>query len=651
MLKISKKLKREIFDVVLSQPDAFAESRGEENIIKFLRQIWDLDSMPSEDNRFDNALEDTVQHFIGNADWNYEYLFLERFKLFEDEDTFERFIEALLSPEIRLNENDITNYYFLLSPYLEKEGFTLTISQYNEENFPVYKIVTTEAQGNLPVDLVENTIPFFVLKNVTGWTHKIESHQPPKEFPSFVLAFNHGWNDFGYRTDYDLFFYNENSEGTYVGSTKIMKIDDQAQESPLDSNFSQLGINFCSLGQTIEYYSNLKELFERKFISILYALKDAAFFPEISDRFENKTIFNKSLIRYDNAERLLREAKYLVYDYDLSNLYSFSYNFKPRFSDTAIEVNFDFSNDSDSPDRIYGIIGKNATGKTQFITSLPIDIAKNNNELFTPKTPLFSRVIAVSYSIFDSFELPKSTASFNYIYCGLKDRAGDFISEKGLVLRFHHTWKRIKELGRMIDWREILLNFIEEELLNTFIVNEEGRETLTVNIVEFSKVRTFMSSGQNILLYVISEIIANIRYDSLILYDEPETHLHPNAISQLINAIYELANKFESYCILTTHSPLIVRELLSKNVLVIEREGNVASIRKIGIESFGENLTVITDEIFGNRSIEKQHEIIIQELANEGKSYDDIVSMLESDGLSLSLNALMLIKRLTNEKP
>lgn len=650
MLKISKKLKTEIFNEVLSQPNPFGETE-EEGTLPFLKKIWDLEAMPSEDERFKNALGDTIQHTLANTDWDYEFLFIERLKLLEDNEHFELFIEALLSPDIRSDEDDITNYYFLLNPYLEKEGFALTISEFNKENFPIYKVITLEEEGKLPIDLVENTIPFIVIKNVVGYSQKVESHKPPEIFPSFVLVFNHSWNDFGYITEYDLFYYNENSEVTYIGSTKIMKIDDEADDSSLADNFTELDINFCSVGQTIEYYSNLKQLFDRKFISVLYALKDAAFFPEINDKFENKTIFSKSLIRFDEAERLLREAKYLVYGYDLANLYSFTYDFKPKFSDTTVKVDFNFNNNTDSPDRIYGLIGKNATGKTQLITSLPIDIAKNNTKLFTPKTPLFSKVIAVSYSVFDSFEQPKSTVSFNYKYCGLKDSNGELFSDTGLVLRFHHTWKKIKELGRMIDWREILLNFIEEDLLNTFIVNEEDKETLTVNIEEFSKVRKSMSSGQNILLYVISEIIANIRYDSLILYDEPETHLHPNAISQLVNAIYELINKFESYCILATHSPLIIRELLSKNVLVIEREGNVASIRKIGIESFGENLTILTDEVFGNRSIPKQHKLIIEKLVVEGKSYDEIVSLLESDGLPLSLNALMTIKSLTNEKP
>lgn len=646
--KLSIKLKEDIFREVISQPNPFAESQ-EVGISKFLTMIWDLDSLPSTDDRFDTAREDLIHHTVGNNDWDYEFLFLERFKLFEAEEKFELFLEALMSPDIRTSEDDITKFYFLLNPYLKKEGVELAVTEFNSNNLPVYKLIKVGDRGDAPVDVADNNIPFVVVKNPNGNSAKLGSHTPPSEVPSFVLAFNEGWNDFQVKTYYDLFYYDENAEGAHIGGVKIMKLNHDNKESSLEDRFTHLSEDFCSVGQSIDYYSDLKKLFERNFTSVLFALKDAAFFPEINDKFENNSFFKGSLIRFDSAERLLREAKYLVYGYDLSNLYSFGYDFKPKFADSPLRVTFNFDNNSESPDRIYALIGKNATGKTQLITSLPIDIAKGKNEVFTPRTPLFSKVVAVSYSVFDSFEVPASSSSFNYKYCGLKDSDGQLVSDHALKLRFHITWKRIKYLGRMNDWKDILQNFIDSELLDSFIVPDDVVENaLTVNIEEFGKVRRTMSSGQNILLYVISEIVANIRYDSLILFDEPETHLHPNAVSQLVNAISDLVNKFESYCIMATHSPLIIRELLSKNVLVIEREGNVASIRKIGIESFGENLTLLTDEVFGNRAIPKQHKIVIKKLVNDGKTYEEIVSLLESDSLPLSLNALMAIRSLTN---
>jgi hypothetical protein len=96
-----------------------------------------------------------------------------------------------------------------------------------------------------------------------------------------------------------------------------------------------------------------------------------------------------------------------------------------------------------------------------------------------------------------------------------------------------------------------------------------------------------------------------------------------------------------------THSPLIIQELLSKNVYVIERNGNVPDIRKIGIESFGENLTTLTEDVFGNREIPKQYTKIIDEQVNKGKSFDDIISLIQFDEMPLSLNLRLYIKSKT----
>ena len=149
---------------------------------------------------------------------------------------------------------------------------------------------------------------------------------------------------------------------------------------------------------------------------------------------------------------------------------------------------------------------------------------------------------------------------------------------------------------------------------------------------------------------IITEIIANIRYDSLLIYDEPETHLHPNAISQLINTIYELSRIFQSYCIIATHSPIIVQELLSKNVYVIERKGSYATIRKPSIETFGENLSTIIEEIFGNREIPKQFKIILSDLIKKGMSYEGILKEIESDNVPVSLNTRLFLKSIIDEK-
>lgn len=645
-MTISLKTKQEIFKTILLKEDPFGFSDFDNGLIPFLENIWDLKSMPSTDSRFNDAGSDIYQHMINNNDWDYEYLFIERLKLFSDENIFKKFIETLVHPRFRKDENDIFQYSILINSYLEKEKLELVITDYNENELPVHEII--EKSGFSPIKTKINNIPFYIL-NFEKVNINLKDNGLPKFFPSFVLDFNHGWNDYSLRSSFRLFYFNNDAIKCFIGDVKIIKYEEDTLIENLEDSFTMLDDSFCSLGQNMEYYNNLKRYLGKDFEAVLWALKDVGLYSEILEKFENTYYFKNSIIRGNNQERLLRELKYLIYNYDLSNLYSFKYTFKPKFAENTLEIDFDFKNSIYLPNRIFALIGKNGTGKTQLITSLPHDIANNEDELFFPKRPLFSKIISVSYSSFDRFKIPKKTENFNYVYCGLKDDKGELITERGLILRFHNTWKRIKEIQRMNQWKSILENFLDEEIINEFIkLNEVGE--LSVDLDGFGKIRKVLSSGQSIILFIISEIIANIRYDSLILYDEPETHLHPNAISQLINTIYNLVNEFQSYCIIATHSPLIVQELLSKNIFVVEKEGKIASVRKIGKETFGENLTVLTEEIFGNRSIPKQYESILRNLVSKGLTFDQIKSKLESDNLPLSLNTILYLKSLFYEK-
>lgn len=647
-MEISQENKKEIFNILIkSQTDFLGDQHNNwiNNNFEFLKSIWDISTMPSEDSRYPNASGDIYQHMINNDDWDLEYLFTVRLKIYEDNEVFIKFIETVVSPIYRKDEDDILLYVIQVNNILSKDKLQLALFDYNESGKPVYRIYPKEEVEDIPIDVKRNDIVFLVSNGRYG-TERL-SINAKNEY--FILKYSN-WDDFYNKTSFDL-FYRKNNVETEIGYVKIMSIEEQETIKVIPSNFVMLSSNYCSLGQDMEFYNKLKLLFPHSFEDILYAIGDCAFFSDKLEKFDNFPGFKKSLIRDDEAERTLRLAKYVIYDYDLKNLFSFSYKFTPKYSKESVNVIFDFSDNNILSNRIYAIIGKNGTGKTQLLTSLPLNISKSEAEYFSPRVPMFSKMISVSYSIFDRFKIPEKTSKFNYLYCGLKNEKGEFITERGLILRFHNTWKKIEENQRINKWRAILSNFIEPEILDEFLIKREfltsPNNIFQVNIEGFNRVKDRLSSGQNILLYIITEITAHIRLDSLILYDEPETHLHPNAISQLINTIYELVNEFQSYCIIGTHSPLIIQELLSRNVYVIERNGNIPDIRRIGIESFGENLTTLTDDVFGNREIPKQYKKIIDEKASLGMSFDEIISLLQFDEMPLSLNTRLYIKSKT----
>jgi predicted ATP-dependent endonuclease of OLD family len=176
----------------------------------------------------------------------------------------------------------------------------------------------------------------------------------------------------------------------------------------------------------------------------------------------------------------------------------------------------------------------------------------------------------------------------------LKDQKG-FINQTKLAENYREAIEQIEKKYRQEDWYNILKHIIPEEILNVFY--DELFTKHDYNLI-IQKGKTLLSSGQNIIIYVITGIIANINNESLVIFDEPEMHLHPNAIANLIRLLHALLDKYNSFAILATHSPIILQEIPSKFVRVLERDGNIPSTRNLDIESFGENLTTLTSDVF-----------------------------------------------------
>ena len=105
-IKISTETRRSIYDKIMSHADFLGVFQGDnyedQNIVDFLKMIWDLPAMPSEDSRFKNAEADATQHLVNNDDWELTYTFEQRFNLLAgDTKYFIKFVEACVSPFVR----------------------------------------------------------------------------------------------------------------------------------------------------------------------------------------------------------------------------------------------------------------------------------------------------------------------------------------------------------------------------------------------------------------------------------------------------------------------------------------------------------------------------------------------------------------------
>lgn len=637
MEQLSEQIKLKILQAILAQRDFLGVyNNRDKGIIDFLNLIWPLKDLPSEDSRYNDAEGDAYQHLVNNNDWEIDYVFTTRFNLLgQDELLFIKFLEVVVSPGVRGDRGQVVRYVSLINQLLLQTQVILVLMSYSD-GLPVYGVQTRQQVSDRPQDLPPNPIPFFHSQSTVS-----------KTYPHFYLGHDK-WDDYHHRTTFGLAYVESKFNTTKIGDVKIMKRDTLVTAEVLPDTFTALPEDFCSLGQEEEYYANMVSNFRDRYQSILLALRDVALYPKIQEAFELEDVYKTSLIRYNEPEQLARTIRFRLGGYEPGDWYKFTYRYTLPYAKEPLDITFDFDIEDFVKHRVFALIGKNGTGKTQVLSTLANELAKTNPGNLYPRKPLYSKVFTVSYSIFDHFPIPESDAAFNYVYCGIKKPGGGFLTEEEIMERTLSQAEKISYKSVTAEWRSILSNFVQEDLLSEIFTGSSSRTLFQPQ--NFAGFYQKLSSGQNILVLIISEILAQIRYNSMVLYDEPETHLHPNAITLLMNTIFDLVEQFDSYCILATHSPLVIQEILARNVIILERDQDVAYIRQMERESFGENLTVISEDVFGNRNIDKHHLSLIRSLVNENGNYGSIAEMLASKNLPLNLNTRLYIKGLIKER-
>lgn len=448
------------------------------------------------------------------------------------------------------------------------------------------------------------------------------------EYPYFVLV-KDTWDDFGSKTLFKMSYYEDEQNKTDFN----IKIMDKETANTLlkEKIYEELPENFCSLGQNLSYYEEFRKI--NNYEKILRSLNDVVLNVDLKETFEHEPTFRNSLIRFPEAEKALKYGRKILNGINIGDEnIEFTFSCKINSFNQNHSIKFDFTKNDYLPYRISCLIGKNGVGKTRYLSNLAdyLSMQKINkkDELELIGKRFFNRIIAVSYSIFDNFTRPNAKQIFSYKYIGIKDSKGiksniNIIKSYLDSLTILHTdpvkfsfWKQI--IRRLLDCDE---EFIKQ-LLNVTV--EEG---------------LMLSAGTSMLVCILTEILAYISEETLLIFDEPETHTHPNATLNLIHIIYDILEEYNSYAIIATHSPIIIQEIPSKYVHIIERIGDIPYIRKLDIESFGENLSTITSHIFNTPNIDQIHKKYFDKMATL-KTYDENLQIFDN---KLSLNAKLYL--------
>lgn len=470
-----------------------------------------------------------------------------------------------------------------------------------------------------------------------NYPNEIEKKKKNVDVPCVILV-DDNWDDYGFQTLFHAYFCDQNREITELESVKIL--DKRRNTTKLENEFNKLDQNYCSLGTNLDYYEILKNLGEDIYLKIFKGLNDVAFNPEIGEQFDDLEGFQKSLLRYNSSRKTYEEAKKLFEEHNIANKFNFSYEYKIPEAESAHYIDFNFIYDDNLPFRTFVLIGKNGTGKTKILSSLAKDLSGEyykSEGIFKPEMPKFSKILTISYSAFDKFEKydEGKEKNLSYLHFGIIDDKGEVNYEK-MNLKLKNSISRLKKLNRIDEWKNSL-----EEISNKNLLEEIYNSIVKNGSFE---ILDSLSSGQRMIVEIISNIIANIQKETLILFDEPENHLHPNAMAVLIKILNKILNKFNSYSIIATHSPLIIQQTPAKYIRIIKRfDGNVPDVQKMRIESFGENLTTITNEIFNTIDVDDNYKSVLEKL-NQVMDYKDILDKFEN---KLSFNAKIYLKSLT----
>lgn len=469
------------------------------------------------------------------------------------------------------------------------------------------------------------------------------------------------WDDFGHKTLFTLTVFDEQGHKIEVGSLKIGFVgqDGGWTEQYIDQKFDVLPEKFYSLGQDSDYYRNIiSNLSNEMAVNVLTALGDVTYNLQRLAIAENESTFNTSLMR--NVSRLTIDQQFrriLRNEAPLTD-YNFSYEKVSSERYSGIKVDFCVKSNTKPPTNIHILIGRNGVGKTTLLNNMVDALLPGRGDAV--KTGYFSTrnawlgtaalcddyfagVVSVSFSAFDPFTPPDDQPDVNsgmrYYYVGLKRRLVDreqvrwslknkdelcLDFTKSLKLCFALTAKQKRWINAIVKL-ESDFNFAEMDLCQ--LANIYDRD-LSDNKPQFSEVArdlfNRMSSGHAIVLLTITKLVETVEEKTLVLLDEPESHLHPPLLSAFTRALSDLLVNRNGVAIIATHSPVVLQEVPKSCVSILRRTRLVSNVDRPENETFAENVGVLTRDVFGLEVSKSGFHDLLENSVKGGESYEKI---------------------------
>ena len=472
------------------------------------------------------------------------------------------------------------------------------------------------------------------------------------------------WNDYSFVTMFHLSLHDGEGCLHDIGEIKIGfkgQTTETSTYTKLQDRFFDLEDEFFSLGQGVDFYKKLARLPDSIGTEMLSSLRDIVANTAIIEIIKDEDVFGTSLLR--NTSLSIVKGQYARLLEGLAELTDFKFKFVrpevPKFG--GVELDFEVKVGSTPRSNIHAIIGRNGVGKTTILNGMIAAITdqESSKAKFVDSegwqeseisSDYFSSLVSVSFSAFDPFTPPKEqpdpAKGTCYFYIGLKDANNGELHRTISDLQ-HDCIKALvhcfQEKGKTRRWLDAIEKLGSDE--NFFLMRLEELNSVylglrnKINQIEQSDSISFvnryrevvaptlsrMSAGHAIVLLTITRLVATVEEKTLVLLDEPESHLHPPLLSAFVRALSDLLHDRNGLALIATHSPVVLQEIPSSCVWKVYRKGENVTTSRPGIETFAENVGVLTSEVFSLEVERSGFHDILAESVLLGRTYEEIV--------------------------
>jgi predicted ATPase len=409
-----------------------------------------------------------------------------------------------------------------------------------------------------------------------------------------------------------------------IGNVKIGEFNWRTQqERPrLPQTFEQLSDQFFSLGQDTSYYSAIGSLGPQVSQQLPTALRDVVSDEALYRRALNEDAMGVSLLRSVTERSIEGQFRRILSGGVALTPYGFRYE-GPAPQEEGIDrvsLDFDVEPESRPPTNIHVLIGRNGVGKTYLLNGMTRALVSpredtdgdgvfTSSEVFfdTAHDIPFANIVSITFSALDDFALiPERrnvTRGVRYSNVGLRKRIKNKNNEWVTITRdpseLAEEFSASAELcaigEKAARWEHALSTleidplFAEADVAR--LVNFESEERIAARA---RRLYNRLSSGHKIVLLTITKLVEKVEEKTLVLMDEPEAHLHPPLLSAFVRALSDLLINRNGVAIIATHSPVVLQEVPKSCVWKIVRHGSAARADRLEIETFAENVGVLT---------------------------------------------------------